>query len=123
MPFICRVCIAQPILEGLGMLSISSTSEAWEPHPLEFTELTSGIVGALIEDEVLSLIHKGYRDAAPVAKTNGLSDFVREFGTKVLKIGEADVVMMENMFRGLEIKTEEDKMRAMESLFSALGLA
>ncbi|KAJ4373169.1 hypothetical protein N0V83_003461 [Neocucurbitaria cava] len=117
-PFICRICVAQPILEGLGMLpEVSSTSSS---NPLEFiTSLISSgsMAGALLEDEVRALINQGHRDAVNVPKTDGLAEFVRNFEAKGgVEGGDEEVKAMEEWFRGLDIKTEEEKMVAMDSM-------
>ncbi|KAF1844202.1 uncharacterized protein K460DRAFT_397340 [Cucurbitaria berberidis CBS 394.84] len=121
-PFICHICIAQPILEGLGIKPYASTDEIWYPTKLD-DELATGIASALVEEEVCSLTDQGQRDTAPVLKTDGLAEFVREYGTKVLEIGERELLAVENMFRGMEIKSKEEKMETMEHVFAALGLA
>lgn len=94
-PFACRLCLAQPILEGFGLAPESSMDESWDPTPY-WAELATPIVGALVEDELRPLLGSGgHRDAMPLPKTDGLAEFVRDYGTKVLSIGEREVQVLD----------------------------
>lgn len=97
-------------------------------NPLEFTSLiaSGSMAGALLEDEVRALIDQGHRDAVNAHKTDGLAEFVRDFEAKVgMEGGDEEVKAMEEWFRGLDIKTEEEKvgtMESMEKLFRGLDI-
>jgi hypothetical protein len=75
-----------------------------------------------IEDEVKKLKDAGHREAKPIVKTDTLSRFVTEHKRRRLQGQEVILATTENLFWGLHPETEQQKMEALECVFSELGL-
>jgi hypothetical protein len=119
--FIRLTCITQSVLADLDLSSDTDVEEIWAQGTIE-ANMVSGIVSSLVEDAMLGELDKQHRDATPVPKTDGITQFVADHGRGVLKHVERDLMTVTEAVWGLEISTTEDKMDIVEKVITGLSL-